>query len=140
MKVKQYKWHLCNEIGSYMTWIIIMFVLCLFFVIWLWTFTVAVSIIMIPHDSIIFTYCTILKYGIIIPLFSIDEIYILCCNACFDSFAEHAIHYRERWGFKYQNDMGRDILFYVSKCASFFLPKRDTCELFNLPVESNVNI
>ena len=45
-------------------------------------------------------YHTILRYGIMIPLFPIDEVCPVCRKACLDKFGEHAVHCRELPGFK----------------------------------------
>lgn len=46
-------------------------------------------------------YHIILKYQIIIFLFSIDEICFICHNACLNTFEEHVIHCKELLGVKY---------------------------------------
>nr|GEU44031.1 auxilin-like protein [Tanacetum cinerariifolium] len=55
-------------------------------------------------------YRTILKYRLMIPLFSVDEPCPVCRKVCLDSFGEHAIHCRELPGFKYRHDLVRDVL------------------------------
>ncbi|GKA76467.1 hypothetical protein Tco_0782928 [Tanacetum coccineum] len=58
-------------------------------------------------------YRTILKYHLMIPLFLVDEICLVCCKACLDSFGEHVVHCKELPGFKYRHNMVRDVLFDV---------------------------
>nr|GEX48918.1 auxilin-like protein [Tanacetum cinerariifolium] len=56
-------------------------------------------------------YRTILKYHLMILLFSVDAICPVCRKACLDSFGEHAVHCKELSGFKYRHDMVRNVLF-----------------------------
>ncbi|GJY80776.1 hypothetical protein Tco_0493527 [Tanacetum coccineum] len=56
-------------------------------------------------------YRTILKYRLMIPLFSVDAICLVCRKACLDSFGEHVVHCKELSGFKYRHDMVKDVLF-----------------------------
>ncbi|GKD76758.1 hypothetical protein Tco_1339379 [Tanacetum coccineum] len=60
-------------------------------------------------------YHTILKYRLMIPLFSVDEICLVCRKACLNSFGEHAVHCKELPGFKYRHDMVRDVLFDICR-------------------------
>ncbi|GJU74313.1 hypothetical protein Tco_1265718 [Tanacetum coccineum] len=60
-------------------------------------------------------YRTILKYRLMIPLFSVDAICPVCRKACLDSFGEHAIHCKELPRFKYRHDMVRDVLFDICR-------------------------
>ncbi|GJU57824.1 hypothetical protein Tco_1235590 [Tanacetum coccineum] len=60
-------------------------------------------------------YRTILKYRLMIPLFSVDAICPVCRKACLDSFGEHAVHCKELSGFKYRHDMVRDVLFDICR-------------------------
>lgn len=60
-------------------------------------------------------YRTILKYRLMILLFSVDEICPVCRKACLDSFGEHAVHCKELPGFKYRHDFVKDVLFYVCR-------------------------
>lgn len=46
-----------------------------------------------------------------ILLFFIDEVCCVCCKACLDTFGEHTIHCRKFVGFKYSNDLVRDVIF-----------------------------
>nr|GEW84569.1 auxilin-like protein [Tanacetum cinerariifolium] len=57
-------------------------------------------------------YRTILKYRLMILLFSVDAIGPVCCKACLDSFGEHVVHCKELSGFKYRHDM---VLFYIGR-------------------------
>ncbi|GKD55182.1 hypothetical protein Tco_1288569, partial [Tanacetum coccineum] len=60
-------------------------------------------------------YRTILKYRLMIPLFSIDEPCPVCRKVCLDSFGEHAVHCKKLPSFKYRQDLARDVLYDVLK-------------------------
>nr|GEW25713.1 auxilin-like protein [Tanacetum cinerariifolium] len=62
-------------------------------------------------------YRTILKYWLMIPLFSVDEPCPVCRKVCLDSLGEHAVHCKELPGFKYRHDLVRDFLCDVLKRA-----------------------
>ncbi|GJW86583.1 hypothetical protein Tco_0161923, partial [Tanacetum coccineum] len=62
-------------------------------------------------------YHIILKYRLVIPLFSVYAICLVCRKACLDSFGEHAVHCKEILGFKYRHDIVRDVLFDICRCA-----------------------
>ncbi|GKB40592.1 hypothetical protein Tco_0885534 [Tanacetum coccineum] len=47
----------------------------------------------------------------------------VCRKACLDSFGEHAVHCKELSGFKYRDDMVRDILFYICRRAGISAKK-----------------
>jgi len=49
-------------------------------------------------------YHNILRYRLMIPLFSIDEVWPVYRKACMDTFGEHVIHCKELPGFKYIHD------------------------------------
>ncbi|GJR93619.1 hypothetical protein Tco_0265793 [Tanacetum coccineum] len=66
------------------------------------------------HMSLV-EYHTILKYRLMIPLFSVDAICPVCRKACLDSFGEHAVHCKELPGFKCRHDMVRDVLFDICR-------------------------
>ncbi|GJU56760.1 hypothetical protein Tco_1234526 [Tanacetum coccineum] len=68
-------------------------------------------------------YRTILKYRLMIPLFSIDAICHVCRKACLDSFGEHAVHCKELSGFKCRHDMVRDVLFDICRRAGIYVKK-----------------
>ncbi|GJU97635.1 hypothetical protein Tco_1326906 [Tanacetum coccineum] len=68
-------------------------------------------------------YRTILKYRLMILLFSVDAISPVCRKACLDSFREYAIHCKKLPGFKYRQDMVRDILFDIRRCAGISAKK-----------------
>nr|GEU99938.1 auxilin-like protein [Tanacetum cinerariifolium] len=64
-------------------------------------------------------YRTILKYRLMIPLFSVDAMCPVCRKACLDSFREHVVHCKELSGFKYRHDMVRGVLLtYVGMSGS----------------------
>nr|GFA39901.1 putative reverse transcriptase domain-containing protein [Tanacetum cinerariifolium] len=60
-------------------------------------------------------YRIILKYRLMISLFSVDAICAVCRKACLDSFWEHAVHCKELSGFKYRHDMVRDVFFNICR-------------------------
>ncbi|GJY46017.1 hypothetical protein Tco_0435080 [Tanacetum coccineum] len=62
-------------------------------------------------------YRTILKYPLMIQLFSIDAICPVCRKSCLDSFGEHAVHCKELSEFIYRHDMVRDVLFDIYRRA-----------------------
>ncbi|GKE19027.1 hypothetical protein Tco_1426604 [Tanacetum coccineum] len=68
-------------------------------------------------------YRTILKYRLMIPLFSVDAVCPVCRKACLDFFGEHAVHYKELPGFKYRHDMVRDVLFDICRHAGISAKK-----------------
>ncbi|GJR10423.1 RNA-directed DNA polymerase, eukaryota, reverse transcriptase zinc-binding domain protein [Tanacetum coccineum] len=70
-------------------------------------------------------YRTILKYRLMIPLFSVDAICPVCRKTCLDSFGEHTVHCKELPGFKYRHDMVRDVLFDICRRAGIS-PKKET--------------
>jgi hypothetical protein len=49
-------------------------------------------------------YRIILRYRLMIPLFSKDEVCTVCRKACLDTFGEHATHWRELPIFKYRHE------------------------------------
>nr|GEX68727.1 putative reverse transcriptase domain-containing protein [Tanacetum cinerariifolium] len=62
-------------------------------------------------------YRTIFKYRLMIPLFLVDEICPVCHKVCLDSFGEHAVYSKQILGFKYRNNMVRDVLFDICRRA-----------------------
>ncbi|GJY44660.1 putative reverse transcriptase domain-containing protein [Tanacetum coccineum] len=68
-------------------------------------------------------YRTILKYHLMILLFSVDAICPVCRKACLDSFGEHTVHCKELTGFKYLHDMVRNILFDICRRAGISAKK-----------------
>jgi hypothetical protein len=58
-----------------------------------------------------------------ILLFTIDEICRVCRNACLYIFEEHAVHCGKFSGFKYKNDLVRDVLFDIFSHARIFVNK-----------------
>ncbi|KAL7583650.1 hypothetical protein Lser_V15G44359 [Lactuca serriola] len=80
-------------------------------------------------------YRTILKYQLMIPIFLADEIYLVCCNACLDSFGEHAVHCIELIEFKYKHNMVKDVLFDIFKRSGVFAKKEASVNFLTDPVE-----
>ena len=68
-------------------------------------------------------YRTILRYRLMIPLFSIDEVCPVCRKACLDTFGEHVVHCKELFGFKYRHDFVRDVLFDIFRRAGVSVKK-----------------
>ena len=68
-------------------------------------------------------YQTILRYRLMIPIFSIEKICPVCRKACLDTFGEHAVHCRELPGFKYRHDVVRDVLFDACRRAGISVKK-----------------
>ncbi|GJX98848.1 hypothetical protein Tco_0355867 [Tanacetum coccineum] len=58
-------------------------------------FLLAISIDGLGQHMSPVEYCTILKYRLMILLFSVDAICPVCRKACSDSFGEHAVHCKE---------------------------------------------
>jgi hypothetical protein len=56
-------------------------------------------------------YRNMLRYRLMISLFSIDEVCPVYRKACMDTFEEHAVHYKEFLGFKYTHDFVMDVIF-----------------------------
>ncbi|GJU25516.1 hypothetical protein Tco_1164137 [Tanacetum coccineum] len=77
-------------------------------------------------------YRSILKYRLMIPLFSVDAICPVCHKACLDSFGEHPVHCKEPSGFKYRHDMVRDVLFDICRRAGISFKKE-------APVNCNIS-
>ncbi|GJT04046.1 hypothetical protein Tco_0838508 [Tanacetum coccineum] len=73
-------------------------------------FLLAIPIDKLAQHMSLVKYRTILKYRLMIPLFSVDAICPICRKACLDSFGEHAVHCKELSGFNYRHDMVRDVL------------------------------
>nr|GEX98707.1 putative reverse transcriptase domain-containing protein [Tanacetum cinerariifolium]GEY05691.1 putative reverse transcriptase domain-containing protein [Tanacetum cinerariifolium]GEY06909.1 putative reverse transcriptase domain-containing protein [Tanacetum cinerariifolium] len=80
-------------------------------------------------------YRTILKYRLMIPSFLVDEICPICCKACFVSFGEHAVNYKELTGFKYQHDMVRNVLFDVYRRAGISAKKKALVNFLTDPLD-----
>ncbi|GJS71154.1 putative reverse transcriptase domain-containing protein [Tanacetum coccineum] len=78
-------------------------------------------------------YRTILKYRLMIPLFSSDAICPVCRKACLDSFGEHVVHCKEIPGFKYRYDMVRDVLFDICRRAGISAKKEAPMNFFTDP-------
>nr|GEX39371.1 putative reverse transcriptase domain-containing protein [Tanacetum cinerariifolium] len=74
------------------------------------------------HMSLV-EYCTILKYRLIILLFSVDAICPVCRKVCLDSFGEHMVHCKELLGFKYQHNMVKNVLFDICRHVGIFAKK-----------------
>ncbi|KAM0003313.1 putative exostosin [Helianthus debilis subsp. tardiflorus] len=80
-------------------------------------------------------YRTILKYRLMIPLFTVDEVCPVCHKACLESFREHAVHFRELPGFKYRHDLVRDVLFDIFRCAGISAKKEAPVNFLTAPLE-----
>nr|GEW76620.1 putative reverse transcriptase domain-containing protein [Tanacetum cinerariifolium] len=60
-------------------------------------------------------YRIILKYRLMISLFSVDATCHVCRKASLNSFGEHAVHCKELPGFKYRHDMVRDVFYDICR-------------------------
>nr|GEZ10239.1 hypothetical protein [Tanacetum cinerariifolium] len=86
------------------------------------------------HMSLV-EYRTILKHRLMIPLFTVDVICPVCRKACLDSFGEHAVHYKELSGFKYQHDMVRGVFFDICKRAGISAKKESHVNFLTDPLD-----
>ncbi|GJV46673.1 hypothetical protein Tco_1431209 [Tanacetum coccineum] len=68
-------------------------------------------------------YRSILKYRLMIPLFSVDAICPVCRKACLDSFGEHVVHCKELPRFKHRHDIVRGALFDIRRRAGISAKK-----------------
>lgn len=68
-------------------------------------------------------YCTILKYGLMILIFLVDEIYHIYRKVCLNSFGEHAVYCKELSGFKYRPDLVRDVHFNMFRHEGILVKK-----------------
>ena len=80
-------------------------------------------------------YHTILRYPLMIPLFSIDEVCPVCRKACLDTFEEHAVHCQELSGFKHIHDFVRDLLFDIFRRARISVKKEAPVNFLTDPLE-----
>ena len=70
-------------------------------------------------------YRTILRYRLMILLFSIHEVCYVCRKACLDIFWENVVHSTELSDLKYKFDFDRDALFNIFRQTEVFV-KRET--------------
>nr|GFA26544.1 putative reverse transcriptase domain-containing protein [Tanacetum cinerariifolium] len=80
-------------------------------------------------------YRTILKYRLMIPLFSVDEPCLVCHKVCLDSFGEHAVHCKELPGFKYRHDLVSDVQCDVLKRVGISSKKEAPVNFLTDPLE-----
>ncbi|KAK2441803.1 hypothetical protein QL285_013051 [Trifolium repens] len=97
-------------------------------------FLLAIPIDGLGHMSPI-EYRTILRYRLMIPLFSKDEVCHVCRKAYLDTFGEHAVHCRELTCFKYRHDLVRDVLFDIIRCAGISVKKEAPVNFLTDPQE-----
>lgn len=83
-------------------------------------------------------YCTILRYLLMTPLFSTDEVFPIFFKVNLNTFGEHTVHCRELPGFKYQYDFVRDVLFNIFRGECIHEEKGD-CEFFGRPIGGKIN-
>ncbi|GJS64234.1 hypothetical protein Tco_0678798 [Tanacetum coccineum] len=88
------------------------------------------------HMSLV-EYNTILKYRLMIPLFSVDAICPVCRKACLDSFREHAVQCKELPSFKYRHDMVRDVLYGICRRVEISAKKEAHVNFFTGPSDDN---
>jgi len=70
-------------------------------------------------------YRTILRYGLMIPLFPIDEVCPVCRMMCLNTFGEHVVHCKELPDFKYIHDFVRDVLFDIFRRTMILVKKEN---------------
>jgi hypothetical protein len=80
-------------------------------------------------------YHSILKYHLMILLFSIDEICPVFRKACLDNFGKHAVHCKELPGFKYRHNFVQDVLFYISRRVGIYVKKEAYVNFLTDPQE-----
>ncbi|KAJ0755711.1 putative exostosin [Helianthus annuus] len=80
-------------------------------------------------------YRAILKYRLMVPLFSVDDPCPVCRKYCLDSFGEHAIHCKELPGFKYRHDLVRDVLYDILKRPGISIKKEVPVDFLTDPLE-----
>jgi hypothetical protein len=80
-------------------------------------FLLAISIYGLGQHMSPVVYRAILRYLLMIPLFSKDEVCPVCRKACLDTFGEHATHCRELY------DLVRDVLFDIFRRADISVKK-----------------
>ena len=73
---------------------------------------------------------TILRYNLMIPLFSIDEVCPIFHRVCLDIFGEHVVHCKELPGFMSRCDFVRDVLFDIFRRVGVSVKKE---ALMNFP-------
>nr|GEY66305.1 hypothetical protein [Tanacetum cinerariifolium] len=78
---------------------------------------------------------TILKCRIKIPLFSVDVICPVCRKACLDFLGKYAVHCKELSGFKYRNDMVRDIIFDICRRVGISAKKEAHVNFLTYPLD-----
>jgi len=80
-------------------------------------------------------YRTILRYRLMIPLFSIDEVCPVCRKACLNTFGEHVVHCKELFGFKFRHDFVRDLLFDIIRRVGVSVKKEAPMNFLTDPLE-----
>ncbi|MFS7939429.1 putative exostosin [Helianthus anomalus] len=80
-------------------------------------------------------YRAILKYWLMIPMYSEDETCLTCRKACMDKYGEHAVHCKELPGFKYRHDLVRDVLWDILRRAGISAKKEAPVNFFTGPME-----
>jgi hypothetical protein len=80
-------------------------------------------------------YCTILKYRMIIALFSVDEVCLSCRKACLDRFEEHEIYCLELSCFKYMTLCVLSFFVFLIRCAGIFAEKETHANFLTDPLE-----
>ncbi|KAJ0587678.1 putative exostosin [Helianthus annuus] len=80
-------------------------------------------------------YRAILKYRLMIPMYSEDETCLIFRKACMDKYGEHAIHCKELPGFKYRHDWVRDVLGDILRRAGISAKKEAPVNFLTDPME-----
>ncbi|GJY88442.1 hypothetical protein Tco_0503070 [Tanacetum coccineum] len=100
-------------------------------------FLPAIPIDMLGQHMSLVEYNIILKYRLMIPLFSVDAICPVCRKACLDSFMEHAVQCKELPSFKYRHDMVRDVLYDICRRVGISAKKEAHVNFLTDPSDDN---
>lgn len=78
-------------------------------------------------------YPIILRYRLMINLFSIDEVCLVCRKMCLVTFGEHTIHYKELSSFKYHHNLVRKVLFDIFQWIEISMKKKTSINILTNP-------
>jgi len=79
--------------------------------------------------------CNIVKYHIMAPLFSIDEVCHVCSKVYLNTFGKHACYYKELSGFKCRHHFVKKVLFDICRRERVFVKKKTYVNLLTDPLE-----
>jgi len=80
-------------------------------------------------------YHTILRHRLMIPLYSIDEVYLVCRKVCLNTFGEHVVHCKEFPGFKHMHDFTMDVLFDIFRQTEVLVKKEPPMNFLTNPLD-----